>query len=164
MHFLLVLCAIFSLSSCGLRPVYSEKHYNKQASDNLSAIDVEQVGSIQGAEFYHRLISILPQKLETKYLLRAQFTEVVTPTIIEKNSNILRESINQLIKYQLIDITTDKVLISDQFHQTTSYNTIFMPYAASVEREKTGIELAHQAAQEIRNRLIIYFMQVKQRQ
>ncbi len=149
---------IFFLSSCTLKPVYSEKYYNNQFLHNeLNAIDVEPIRSVDGAEFYHRLVSILPQTTKAQYLLRAQFSNISMPATIEKNSNVLRESINQFVKYQLIDIKTNKILISEKFYQTTSYNTIFMPYASDVEREETQIELAHQAAEEIRSRLILYF-------
>ena len=79
------------------------------------------------------------------------------PATIEKNSNVLREYINQLVRYKLIDIESQKVLIEEKFYQNTSYNAIFTPYATNVERDETGIDLAYQAAEEIRSRLILYF-------
>ncbi|KJV81402.1 hypothetical protein N7281_00270 [Rickettsia hoogstraalii] len=145
---------IFFLMSCNLKPVYSEKYTR---NNDLEAIKVEPIRTIEGAEFYHRLTSILPQKAKAKYLLKAELIATTMPATIEKNSNVLREYINQLVRYKLIDIESQKVLIEEKFYQNTSYNAIFTPYATNVERDETGIDLAYQAAEEIRSRLILYF-------
>ncbi|AEV91902.1 hypothetical protein Rsl_282 [Rickettsia slovaca 13-B] len=142
------------MSSCNLKPVYSEKY---SRNNDLEAIEVEPIRTIEGAEFYHRLTSILPQKAQAKYLLKVKLIATTMPATIEKNSNVLREYINQLVRYKLIDIESQKVLIEEQFYQNKSYNAIFTPYATNVERDKTGIDLAYQAAEEIRSGLILYF-------
>ncbi|HJD54763.1 MAG TPA: hypothetical protein LFW11_05445 [Rickettsia endosymbiont of Proechinophthirus fluctus] len=154
MRSLFVIIIFFLTSSCNLKPVYSEKYSRNNA---LEAIEVEPIRTIEGAEFYHRLTSILPQKAQAKYLLKVKLIATTMPATIEKNSNVLRENINQLVRYKLIDIESQKVLIEEKFYQNTSYNAIFTPYATNVERDKTGIDLAYQAAEAIRSRLILYF-------
>ncbi|WP_096372728.1 hypothetical protein [Rickettsia japonica] len=154
MRSLFVIIIFFLMSSCKLKPVYSEKY---SRNNDLEAIEVEPIQTIEGAEFYHRLTSILPQKAQAKYLLKVKLIATTMPATIEKNSNVLREYINQLVRYKLIDIESQKVLIEEKFYQNTSYNAIFTPYATNVERNKTGIDLAYQAAEEIRSRLILYF-------
>ncbi len=154
MRSLFVIIIFFLMSSCNLKPVYSEKY---SRNNDFEAIEVEPIRTIEGAEFYHRLTSILPQKAQAKYLLKVKLIATTMPATIEKNSNVLREYINQLVRYKLIDIESQKVLIEEQFYQNTSYNAIFTPYATNVERDKTGIDLAYQAAEEIRSRLILYF-------
>ncbi|MCX4080465.1 hypothetical protein N7280_07850 [Rickettsia rhipicephali] len=157
MRSLFVIIIFFLMSSCNccnLKPVYSEKY---SRNNDLEAIEVEPIRTIEGAEFYHRLTSILPQKAQAKYLLKVKLIATTMPATIEKNSNVLREYINQLVRYKLIDIESQKVLIEEQFYQNTSYNAIFTPYATNVERDATGIDLAYQAAEEIRSRLILYF-------
>ncbi|WP_016916965.1 hypothetical protein [Rickettsia honei] len=154
MRSLFVIIIFFLMSSCNLKPVYSEKY---SRNNDLEAIEVEPIRTIEGAEFYHRLTSILPQKAQAKYLLKVKLIATTMPSTIEKNSNVLREYINQLVRYKLIDIESQKVLIEEKFYQNTSYNAIFKPYATNVERDKTGIDLAYQAAEEIRSRLILYF-------
>ncbi|ACP53190.1 MAG: hypothetical protein QFX12_04925 [Rickettsia africae] len=154
MRSLFVIIIFFLMSSCNLKPVYSEKY---SRNNDLEAIEVEPIRTIEGAEFYHRLTSILPQKAQAKYLLKVKLIATTMPATIEKNSNVLREYINQLVRYKLIDIESQKVLIEEKFYQNTSYNAIFTPYATNVERDKTGIDLAYQAAEEIRSRLILYF-------
>lgn len=154
MHSLFVIIIFFLMSSCNLKPVYSEKY---SRNNDLEAIEVEPIRTIEGAEFYHRLTSILPQKAQAKYLLKVKLIATTMPATIEKNSNVLRAYINQLVRYKLIDIESQKVLIEEKFYQNTSYNAIFTPYATNVERDETGIDLAYQAAEEIRSRLILYF-------
>ncbi|ABV84530.1 hypothetical protein [Rickettsia massiliae] len=157
MRSLFVIIIFFLMSSCNccnLKPVYSETY---SRNNDLEAIEVEPIRTIEGAEFYHRLTSILPQKAQAKYLLKVKLIATTMPATIEKNSNVLREYINQLVRYKLIDIESQKVLIEEQFYQNTSYNAIFTPYATNVERDATGIDLAYQAAEEIRSRLILYF-------
>lgn len=154
MRSLFVIIIFCLTSSCNLKPVYSEKY---SRNNDLEAIEVEPMRTIEGAEFYHRLTSILPQKAQAKYLLKVKLIATTMPATIEKNSNVLREYINQLVRYKLIDIESQKVLIEEKFYQNMSYNAIFTPYATNVERDKTGIDLAYQAAEEIRSRLILYF-------
>ncbi|ABV74588.1 hypothetical protein A1C_01350 [Rickettsia akari str. Hartford] len=154
MRSLFVVIIFFLMSSCNLKPVYSEKY---SRNNDLEAIKVEPIRTIEGAEFYHRLTSILPQKAKAKYLLKAELIATTMPATIEKNTNVLMEYINKLVRYKLIDIESQKVLIAEKFYQNTSYNALFTPYATNVEGDETGIDLAYQAAEEIRSRLILYF-------
>lgn len=158
MRYIFIIFILLFVNNCNLKPVYSEK-YNSKVDKDLGAIEVEPIKTIEGAEFFHRLTTILPQNGKAKYLLKAELAIASMPATIEKNSNVLREYINQLVRYKLIDIESRKVLIEEKFYQTTSYNAIFAPYATSVEKDKTEIDFAYAAAEEIRNRLILYFTQ-----
>ncbi len=157
MRYLFIVSLLLFVNGCNLKPVYGTKYNNSEVVKNLESIEVEPIKTIEGAEFYHRLTNILPQKTTTKYILKVELAGATIPATIEKNSNVLREYINQLVKYQLIDIENQKILIKETFCQSTSYNSIFTPYASSVEKDKTGIDLAYAAAEEIRSRLILYF-------
>lgn len=156
MHSIFIIFLLLLVSSCNLKPVYDTR-YNNNIDKNLEAIEVEPIKTIEGAEFYHRLTSILPGYGKAKYLLKAELTAATMPATIEKNSDVSRQYINQLVKYKLINIETSKILIEEKFYQNTSYNTVFTPYATNIERDKTGIDMAHAAAEEIRSRLILYF-------
>ncbi|MGX6960910.1 MAG: hypothetical protein ACIPMY_06930 [Rickettsia endosymbiont of Pentastiridius leporinus] len=156
MRIIFIIFLLLFVTSCNLKPVYDTR-YNSKINKDLEAIEVEPIKTIEGAEFYYRLTSILPGQGKAKYLLKAELTAAVMPATIEKNSDVSRQYINQLIKYKLINIETSKILIEEKFYQTTSYNSIFTPYATNIERDETGIDLAHAAAEEIHNRLILYF-------
>lgn len=157
MRYLFIVFLLLFVNGCNLKPVYNTEYSNSEVVKNLESIEVEPIKTIEGSEFYHRLTSILPQKTKAKYILKAELAGATTPATIEKNSNVLREYINQLVIYQLVDIENQKILIKEKFYQSTSYNSIFTPYASSVERDETGIDLAYAAAEEIRSRIILYF-------
>lgn len=156
---LFFLLTIFSLLliSCALRPVYSNKHIN----NNLNAIEIEIIGSIEGAEFSRYLYDIMPQLTSPKYLLKVQFVSSTTPNAIQKNSDVLREAIVQSISYQLINLKDNIVVTSGKFKLMNSYSTLFSPYASYIESERAAEDLVTQNAEEIRKRLFLYFEEKK---
>ncbi len=144
-------CLLFG---CGFKPVYSTKSL---ASNQLKLIEVEPIESIDGAEFYFYLSQIMPNSHSTKYLLKVQFTATNTPLALQKNSDILRQTINQLIHYQLIDKETNKEVTTGKFKNISSYSTTTSPYATYVDGEMASQNLSKNAAEEIHSRLILYF-------
>ncbi|WP_375318526.1 hypothetical protein [Candidatus Tisiphia endosymbiont of Oplodontha viridula] len=159
MNLLLIVC-LFLCTSCTLRPVYSN-NYSPQELNQLSAIEIEPIDSIGGAEFCYYLSSILPKSTisTTKYLLKVKFTNKSLPLIIQKNSDVLREAVSQTIQYRLIDIITNQPVTSGTFRHITSYSTASSPYHSYIDNEKALEELAKQGAVEILERLILYFKQ-----
>lgn len=153
---LFFLLIIFSLliTSCAVRPVYSNKHI---INNNLNAIEIEIISSIEGAEFARYLYDIMPQLTSPKYLLKVQFVSGSTPSAIQKNSDVLREAIVQSISYQLISLKDNIIVTSGKFKLMNSYSTLFSPYASYIESERATEDLVTQNAEEIRKRLFLYF-------
>lgn len=145
---------LFLLSGCGFVPMHSTFY-----EESLSQIEIKPISSIAGAELYHSLHSFFRSSKDTKYLLHIKIIASGYPIAIDKSSDMLRESVNQNISYQLIDKTSSKVLTSGQFNNCSSYSTNFSPYANYVEKEKSSEILTKYAAEEIRTRLILYFKQ-----
>ncbi|WP_425363830.1 hypothetical protein [Candidatus Tisiphia endosymbiont of Hybos culiciformis] len=160
LNLLLIVTYLFLSTSCSLRPVYSNK-YSLQELNQLSAIEIEPIDSIGGAEFCYYLSSILPRSTTstTKYLLKVQFTNKSLPLIIQKNSDVLRETVSQTIQYRLVDIVTNQDVTSGTFRHVTSYSTASSPYHSYIENEKALEELTKQGANETLERLILYFKQ-----
>lgn len=156
--FSLLIIFSLSLSACVLRPVYGNK-YN--INNNLGAIEIEAIDSIEGVEFYRYLQDIMPQSTSPKYLLKVQLANSSVPNVIQKNSDILREAITQIISYQLIDLKNNKIVTKGKFKLMDSYNTLFSSYASYVESEKALEVLVAQNAEEIRKRLFLYFSGAK---
>lgn len=150
------LCA--NISSCGFKPLLSS---NSFAKENLSAIAISTENSIEAAELNHYLYTLLPKSGVDKYKLNIYVSSNVAPDIIQKNSNIVSENVNQIISYNLIDINSGLTLVADQFTQSASYNSTYDPYRSSTELEYTKINLAKYGAEEIRKRLILYFITVR---
>ena len=146
---------LFLLSACGFKPIYG----NKSTSDNnaLELIEIEPIESIAGTKFYQHLSDILPRSHSAKYLLKVQFGYGSVPLAIQKNSDVLRQTVSQQVTYQLLDKETNKELTHGQFKNTSSYSTTFSPYATYVESEITLENLSQYAAEEVRTRLILYF-------
>jgi len=143
------------LNSCGFKSPY--KNQDLIQNKNLNSIEIEPINSIEGAEFYHHLSNLLPKSYNTRYILKVQFSTRDSPLVIQKNADILRQTISQLIKYQLFDKMTSKELISGQFRLLSSYNAASSSYITYTESEKTLENLTKLAAEEIRTRLILYF-------
>ncbi len=144
---------IFTLSSCGFRPVYSESSNIK----GLNNIEITQVNSVEGAELYHQLSSLLPLTSDPQYRLIASTHNTSTPLVIQKNSDTFRQSIAQKVQYQLYVLSTGKLVTSGEFVHTSSYNTTTSPYVSYVEESAVRMNLIKQAAEKIRTRLILFF-------
>jgi hypothetical protein len=150
----LAICFIaLGLCSCGFQSPYQSATYD----NDLSAIEVESINTIEGAEFYQNLVEILPASQKIKYILKVQFQYVSSPLVIQKNADILRQTVSQLVKYQLLEKETNKQLTSGQFKLLSSYNSHYSAYKTHIESEKTSTNLTKLGAEEIRTRLILYF-------
>ncbi|XVN42959.1 MAG: hypothetical protein RCG15_01245 [Candidatus Rickettsia vulgarisii] len=158
---IIIVACLFLCASCSLKPVYSSK-YNTQKLSKLNSIEVEKINSVEGAELLYHLSSILPRdkSVDTKYLLKIKLSGNSLPSIIQKNSDVLWERINQDVQYRLIDIKTNKEVTSGRFSHINSYNIDFLVYNSYVAREKATEDLTKRVAEEIFARLVIYFSSV----
>lgn len=152
-HMLRLLVLLFLFSGCGLRPLYSNSSYNK----HLSHIQVEPITSIAGAELYHNLLNLFPLSNNPKYLLRIKFKPSVSLSAIDKSAVVLRESVDEIVEYKLLDKATGKVLDYGTFNNNLSYSKNLSAYTSYVEEEKSLENLTRYAAEEIRIRLMLYF-------
>lgn len=155
----LLLTALLFLAACSFSPIYGDKGFQK--NHLLHAIQVEPINSIAGAEFYRHMSDILPLYYDPKFLLKVRFNSASSPIAMQKNTEVLRQNISQLIEYELLDIKTHKIITSGRFRNTLSYNTTFSPYATHIESESALETLTRNTAEEIRNRLILYFHTIK---
>lgn len=73
------------------------------------------------------------------------------------NSDILRETQRIEVSYELIDKKNSKILTTGTFSKISTYSANFSLYSNSVIREKSIIDLAKSAAEELRNRPLIFF-------
>jgi hypothetical protein len=162
--YLLLILPILLLASCGFNPVYKTHDvakYNEMPVSSegnaLSSIQIEPIASVAGSELYHDLSIYFPLKENPKYLLRVTLSYESRAQAIQKNSTIFREIIYQTTNYRLLDINTMQEVTSGSFVLSSSYNTSFSPYGSYTEHQQTNINLAHYTAEQIRQRLILYF-------
>lgn len=160
-NYLIILACLFFCVSCSLKPVYYNK-YNAQGLSQLNTVEVEKIGSIDGAEFLYHLSNILPRdkSIDAKYMLKVEFSNSKLPSVIQKNSDVLWEIINQNVHYRLLDIKTGKEVTSGRFSHTNSYNIDSSVYSSYIASETATEDLTRQAAEEILARLVVYFNKI----
>jgi hypothetical protein len=149
----------FLLTSCGFNSLYRTEGLSDGSREDLASIAVEIEDSIGGTEFHRFISNILIQSSPIKYLLRVKFTNSTVQTVIDKNSDIVRQAVSQSVQYQLIDIKSDKTLTSGSFRHSSSYSNLSSAFASYVGGEKELENLTKRSAEDIRIRLILYFGQ-----
>lgn len=149
--------SIISLSSCNLKPIYTDKPDGINAE--LAAIELEPIDTIDGAEFYYAFYSLLPKSniIKTKYLLKVKFANSSFLSVIGKNSDVSREITSQIIYYRLINIDNNQEITSGRLKHMTSYSITSTAYTSYIDNERTMEDLSRQAATELLERLILYF-------
>jgi hypothetical protein len=153
-HSILVVATLFLLISCGFKPIY--KTTNNKTYEFLQEIELTQPSTIEGAEFYNQLKNIIPPSLPAKYILETKLSFSQDFSIIEKNSDALREIITLKVSYILKEKINDKIITSGKFIRLSSYNTSFSTYTNLTQNQQSLMHLAIISAEEVRNRIILY--------
>jgi len=148
---------IICLSSCGFRPLYGDYGKIEDVAKNLHEIEIESISSIEGTDFYNHMQNLIQNSSGSKYLLKVSLSYSSVPSIIQKNAEILRETESLKTTYRLIEKDSDKVLTSGSFSKISSYSTTFSPYSNSTLKQTTRSDLARVVAEDIRNRLVLFF-------
>lgn len=140
------------LAACGFSPIYKDNH---QTSQFLESVEMSSNNSVEGADFYNHLKNILPQSNKPRYLLSTNYSFTKATSIIQKTSDVTRESMTIRINYTLKDKLTGKTIASESFSRFSSFNLTFSPYSNEVNQQDIRKNLAIMSAEEIRNRLIM---------
>lgn len=152
-HPLLLVFLLFFLTSCGFRPVYRAEDTTRKF---LEHIEISPIASVNGADFYNHLENILPYENEIKYILTSNIAFLKDISIIQENSDILREIITVRVTYTLTDKGTGKIITSGKFSRLSSFNTTFSPYSNLVKQQDIQRNLAMMSAEEVRNRIMLF--------
>ncbi len=151
---ILMMATLFVLSACGFKPVY--KTTDNKTYELLQKIELAPPCTIEGAEFYNQLKNIIPPPLHTEYILESKLQFSQDFSIIQRNSDVLREIITLKVSYILREKMTDKTITSGKFTRLSSYNTSFSTYENLNKNQQTLTNLAIISAEEVRNRIILY--------
>lgn len=150
---LFLICLIGILQSCGFKPAYQRG----EKMTALSSVQVAPQSTAYGAEYYSHLKNIISSQPPHNYTLESKLTFSKDYDIIQKNSDVLRELLTLKTEYVLRNINTGKIELSGQFSRFVSYNTTFSPYSTTVEADNLNNSLSIIAAEETRDRLILFF-------
>ncbi|RTK93641.1 MAG: hypothetical protein EKK61_00855 [Rickettsiales bacterium] len=145
---------VLFVSSCGFKPIYKADNSNYHQLQN---IEIESINSIEGAEFYNQLKNILPHQHDAQYQLVTTLSFSENYNIIQNKADVFSEIVTVYVNFKLLDKTTDQVLLNSSFSKPSSYNTTFSPYSNLIQKHDILKNLSIMVAEEIRNRIIIYF-------
>jgi len=153
---LLVLC-VLSLNSCGFSPVYSA---SSKSAESLRLVKIQPINSVEGAEFFNSFLNRSIKhnnELDHRYLLECNLNIDKHYNIIQRNSDILRNTITLTVHYKLIDRNTEAILLNSKFSRFSAYNTASLPYNNYASEKNIINNLASFAAEEMLNRLVHFF-------
>ena len=153
----LFILLLFLLPACGkVYPIYSQNHRHNVSQ--LKQIEIiSDNSSIIAAEFYDYMNELLtPNQQNKNFKLQVEFSNTSVPATILHYSDVVRDSVDSLVRLVLRD-KTGKVILNDKFRLMSSFNTVYNAYSSYVEEEQIKINLAKLAAEEVLNRLILYF-------
>jgi len=152
---IILLIYIFSLTSCGFKPIYKKE--SNPSNKFLQSIEIVPIASPDGADYYNHLKNILPATQNAKYILQTKLSYGKDYSIIQKNSDVLREIVTIKVSYKLLDSNSQELVTSGHFSRLSSFSTKFSPYSNQISQQETQRSLAIMAAEEIRNRIILFF-------
>lgn len=150
-----LLVCIFSLTSCGFKPIY--KTQSNPMNIFLQSIEIIPISSPDGADYYNHLKNILPPAQTPKHHLETTLLYGKDYSIIQRNSDVLREVVTIKISYKLLESQTQKLVTSGHFTRLASYSTNFSPYSNQTNQQEIQKLLAIMSAEEVRNRIILFF-------
>ncbi len=148
------------VSSCGFTPVYQSSGENETL---IPPISITPINSVDGAEFYHHLSKIIGDTSSAQYTLNASLAYSGSNLIIEKLSDVTEVKSIQTVTYTLIDNQTHQTASSGAFNVSGHYNSVYSPYASSIEERQSKENLARQAAEVMHTKLIIYFSKINKK-
>jgi len=151
----LYLLFVLSLVSCSnFAPIYGE---DKEFETFLSAIEIEEVETLENTELNHHLTKLFGASHDTKYTLKIELSDIITPLIITGQANVVKQNVTQLCYYILIDKSSGLVLLEGQIRLVGSYSSMSEPYASYTHEKYTKKSIAQTVAEELRMRLMMYF-------
>jgi hypothetical protein len=145
--------AFTMLSSCGFTPVYKTENNSYRF---LQKIEILPINSLEGSEFFNQLKNIFPPSGSYDYTLATSLSFSKNFSVIQINSDILREAVTLHVIYTLREKNSDKIIVSGSFSRLSSYNTTFSPYNNEMIEQNIQKNMAIIAAEEVRNRLLLY--------
>lgn len=154
----IVLCFCFLLSACGFQPLYGNRDV---VLEQAATVQIEPIAGEGG----YQMGLILQDKLNPKQLNLAKkyrLTVILSqPTLLNqsiRSDNFASlEKMNMKATYQLIDIKTNKAVISSAIDSNGLFNLIKDPYATTVAQENLYQNLTRLLAENIAIHVLAYF-------
>ncbi len=151
------------LSSCGFSPLYQKDKTKEENAviAKTSLVRVEPIADRLGQKMRWDLQDFLnPNKSKEapRYVLIVSLKRYLEREQGIRDDNIAtRNTVAIVAKYQLKDIISQKVLISDSVTGRASYNILKQPYATYVTSQEADTDVVKVLAQDISLRIATFF-------
>ena len=144
-----------SLTGCGFAPLYAKTG----VTANLSqvAIDVPQTRTGYFLEQDLRNAMGSDEASRKTYLLTIGMKERHYSVGYKVDDTSTRSEITSNISYILKDAASDKVLLSNNFSETVTYDTSTSPFAGVISQQDAQKRIATAISQQIQRDLALYF-------
>jgi hypothetical protein len=147
-----------SSSSCGFKAIHAP--HNHKTIEQLKDIEINiaNLSSTESADFYNYIRNLLPkQKKQEKYRLDIILSYTKAHSVIQSNSDTLRDIQTLKTTYNLIELNTSKLITQGSFTKINSYSTSFSPYSNISLEQESRTNLAQTSAEGVYNRLLLFF-------
>jgi len=160
---LLALWMPLALSACGFHPLYSKNGADPAIREEFAAIQVDPLKDRQGQQIHNALIKTLtpdgpPSNARYHLFVTYQVTE--SQAALSTDETATRDVMRFLVLYKLYEGNT--VLTSGTFPEIFSYNFLSEHFANVSAQEDIRVRVSDQIANEVHNRLAIYFTDAAQ--
>jgi hypothetical protein len=124
----------------------------------ITNVEIEEIDSIIGSEIYHQLSRLIKAGSNTKYSLKVRLvSDNSYPLAISDDSELVKQDISQQYYYELVDKQDGNILDSAKFRIVGSYNVLDSSFNSYTNEKFTKKNIAHNVAEEIHMRLMLYF-------
>ena len=139
--------------SCGFEPIYGT---NKPADLIMGKIAVEVSNGRNAFEFRERLIERLGALDDTpNYLLKYTSNIKSKNLTISKDNDVTRYTLQGETKFDLVDMTSKKVIYTNTIVSNTAYSATAGTYPTAVAERDANVRLSRDMADKIVTLLLI---------
>jgi LPS-assembly lipoprotein len=164
---LALLLPLLTLAGCDFQPLYGNRATPGDAvTGDFAATQIDTIADRQGQLLRNELLDRLNYRGEpTKpnYELKIKLTEVEQQILVRSDEVATAINLTSIADYELIDITSKRVLTSGRSTSINRYNILRSPYATVVSKEDAQKRAGQQIAEDLRTRLGVYFNSAKNR-
>jgi LPS-assembly lipoprotein len=148
------------VSGCGFQPVYSGGPAGAVGSA-LSSVDVVPIPDRIGMLVRERLQRTMGEPSSATHRLAIELKQETEGFGIRGDESVTRERLTLTASYKLIDLASNKSVIEGTARSDAGVDVVRSDYANVVAEETAFERNAAAVADQIRNRLALYFAQKK---
>ena len=143
------------LSGCGFAPLYAQAGL----TNSLAQIDISTPDTRTGYFLEQELRNNLAEDTSKPklYTLKVKLNENHYQVGYRVDDTATRSELTDNVTYVLKDNTTGKVLMSNTFTETVTYNASQSPFTGIVSQQDAQQRVAQSAAQKIQLAVAVYF-------